>query len=206
MKKLLILVAITTISTASFAQANINKGDWMVGGDAGYKSAKNEYSGSTTSDAKLSTLNLSPNIGYFFINQLAGGLRLSLTSSTEKFGTPQKEDKYTSTLIGPFLRYYFLPATQKLNIFVDANYGFGSNKHTPPSGSSNKSDLSGYDINGGVAFFVNPAVAIEFTLGYQSLKDKYSSGSTSYTNDTKTFGFNIGFQIHLPGSKMGTSK
>lgn len=202
MKKLFMMIAIVSITTASFAQGNVNKGDWMIGGDAGYNSSKMEYPGST-SDDKSSTFNLSPNVGYFFIKQLAGGLRIVVSSTTEKYksGTTTFEDKESYSLIGPFVRYYFLPATQKVNIFADATYGFGSNKSTPSGGSSTKSDLNGYGLTGGVAIFLLPSVAIELALKYQSLENKYKSGSSTIEVANKSFGGGIGLQIHLPGKK-----
>lgn len=207
MKKLFILIAIVSITTASFAQGNINKGDWMIGGDAGYTSSKTEYPGSS-SDDKTKTFNLSPNVGYFFIKQLAGGLRVVVSSTTEEYksGTSTLEDKETFSLIGPFLRYYFLPATQKMNIFADATYGFGSNKSTPSGGTSSKSDLNGYGLTGGLALFLHPAVALEFALKYQSLENKFKSGSTTVEIANKSFGFGVGLQIHLAGKGGGMQR
>ena len=207
MKKLFILAVVVSFSTASMAQGNIKKGDWMVGGDVGFNSAKTDSKfGSTTSNSNESTVNFSPNVAHFFIDQLAGGIRFNVATSTSKYGTPRVEDKETFFLVGPFLRYYFLPATAKTNIFLDGGYSFGNTKYTPPSGSDSKTKMNGYSFTGGVACFLTPSVALEFGLGYSSLKDKSSGSTTTYSDTRNTFGLNIGFQIHLAGKGGGMQK
>ena len=197
MKKLLVLVAITAVSTASFAQGNISRGDWMLGGDVGYESAS-VNSGSSSSTSKETRFNSSLNGGYFFIDKLAGGIRLHSASTKYK---SQSTSKVSTTMVGPFLRYYFLPSSQKLNIFLDGAYTIGTIKYVPSSGQTQKYKMNSYSFNGGAAYFINPAFAIEFTLGYQSRNDT-DEDINNYTDSEKRFGFMVGFQIHLPGNKI----
>jgi hypothetical protein len=158
MKKVL-FAALMTIAV------QVNKGQWLAGGNVGFNSQK-----WGDADAnKVSKFTFSPNAGYFFIDQLAGGLRVTFESEKVK-----SEDKAESTLIiAPFARYYFLPAAQKVNIFADASYGFGS------TGTEDKASLSGFAFAAGPAIFLTPNTALD---------DRRNS-----------FGVNIGFQVHLGG-------
>lgn len=179
MKKVLFAALMTIAAQGVFAQ--VNKGQWLVGGNASFSSQK-----TGDSDAGKSTsFTISPNAGYFFIDKLAGGLRVSFES--EKY---KSEDDASSTfLIAPFARYYFLPAADKVNILADVSYGFGS------TGQGDKQSLSGFTVAAGPAVFLSPNTALEFTLGYQSYKLEHAADRTN------SFGVNVGFQIHLGGGK-----
>ncbi len=191
MKKSFLLVIIVLNSLIALAQGNINKGDWMVGGDAGfYKSSNTLFAGAN--DSKSNRFSVSPNVGYFFIKQLAGGVRASYEHVTDKITSTPNEYKTTTTSIGPFLRYYFLPSTNKTNAFIEGALGFGTQKSINFQGSSGKTDISSYDIKGGIAYFILPSAALEAKLGYRS--EKYKIGTTT---DIKNLLFDLGFQIHL---------
>jgi opacity protein-like surface antigen len=177
MKK--VLFAALTMIAAQGVSAQINKGQWLVGGNASFQSQK-------WGEAKATSFTFSPNAGYFFIDKFAGGLRVDLTSTKPKGG-----DAKSDFLIAPFVRYYFLPAAEKVNILADASYGFGSQKAEGESASQN-----GFAIAAGPAVFLSPNTALEFTLQYRSL------GGDAYGDDRlNSFGVNIGFQIHLGSAK-----
>lgn len=179
MKKVLFVAFMTVCAQGVFAQ--INKGQWLVGGTLGFQSSKQ----GDADENKVTTLTLSPNAGYFFIDKLAGGLRVSFESEKNK-----SEDDATSTLlVSPFVRYYFLDAAEKVNVFADASYGFGS------TGQSDKASLSGFAFTAGPAVFLTPNVALELGLTYRSLKVE------DVDDRNNTFGAQVGFQIHLGGGK-----
>jgi hypothetical protein len=177
MKKLIFAACFLTFATTSFSQ--INKGQWLAGGSASLNFTK--Y-GSDDND-KVTTVSVAPDLGYFFINNFAGGARINLTSLKAKGA----EDAETSFLFAPFVRYYFLPSTQKVNVFADASYGFGSVKSGGESDGMNQ-----FAIAAGPAVFLSPNTALEFTLQYSS------AGGDAYGDDRlNNFGFNVGFQVHL---------
>jgi hypothetical protein len=185
MKKVLFATLLMGSVSAAFSQSNINKGDWMLGGDAGFSSQKH-------GDYKTTSFSLAPNAGYFFINSFAGGLRAEVSSVKESVGS---NDATTSGFaLAPFVRYYFLPATQKVNLFADASFGFGQNKYESGVVDS-KSNFTQLGIKAGPAIFLTPATALEITVGYNSTKIK------DVEDRENAFGVNVGFQIHLPGSK-----
>lgn len=178
-------LVILSTSIAS-AQGNINKGDWMVGGQAGFSSTK--ISGL---DGSSTNIELSPNAGYFFANQLAGGLEVSLQSIKE-----EDDDAVTAFAVAPFLRYYFLPATQKVNVFLQGSYGIGS-----ASQSSESVNLNQFSFVAGPSIFLSPVAALEFGIGYTSAGgEAFQNPFTGESYRQTTFGLRVGFQIHLPGS------
>jgi len=177
MKKIFMVAVATILIQAGFAQ--INKGQWLVGGNAGFSSSK-------WGDFKTSTFQFAPDAGYFFINNFAGGLRVAVESATAKVDGGE-DSKSSSTMIAPFVRYYFLPAAQKVNVFADASYGFGSAKE---EGSESQS-MNGFSISAGPAIFISPNTALEVTLGYNSMKFE------DVDDRRNTFNFGVGFQIHI---------
>ena len=183
MKKVVFAGLLSIVATAAFAQSNINKGDWMVGGNASFTYEKD-------GDYKTTTIGLAPNVGYFFMNQFAGGLRAGVASSTFKFNsTEETESAYQ---VSPFVRYYFLPSSQKVNVFADGSFGFGQAKYEA-AGIETKYNFTQFAISAGPAIFLTPATALEIGLGYTSSKVEDAEDRSN------SFGVNIGFQIHLSG-------
>jgi len=175
MKKTLLALVVMTIAYGASAQ--IEKGRWLAGGNITFTS---ESTGPNDVD-KFSTFTFSPDAGYFFIDHLAAGLRFDYTSQKNKAA----QDAFTRTLIGPFVRYYILPGQEKINVFADGSFGFGS------EGQGTHSSLFGYAIKAGPAFFLTKSVALEFALSYQSIKIH------DVSDRDNTFSVGVGFQIHL---------
>jgi hypothetical protein len=181
MKKVLIAAFLLVSSNAIFAQ--VNQGQWLVGGSADFNFGKQ-------GDTKTTMINVAPDAGYFFIDQLAGGLRLDF--GYDKTKTKTSETSSTSFGLAPFVRYYFMPSGQKVNVFADGSYGFGSYK--PKGGSS--ASINYYAIKAGPAVFLTPNTALEFAVYYKSYGgDFYEVAGDRYNQ----FGLGIGFQIHLGG-------
>lgn len=176
MKKIVLAVMTLTIGLGSFSQ--VNKGQWLVGGSANLDFSKQ----GNNDDSKVTSVSISPDAGYFFINQLAAGARVSFTSVKEK----SQENAATSFLFAPFVRYYFMQSTQKVNIFADASYGFGSMKF------GESESFNQFAFSAGPAVFLSPNTALELTLQYRS------AGGDVYGDDRlNDFGVNVGFQVHL---------
>jgi hypothetical protein len=175
MKKL--FFAALMITGVQFANAQVNKGQWLAGGNVSFESMKQ-------GDWKVTTFDFSPNVGFFVANKFAVGLRPTIMFEDDN----QFEDAGTLIGAGPFLRYYFLPSAQKLNIFADADAIFGT------TGRSEKNGFNQFDISAGPALFLTPHTALEFALQYKS------AGGDAYGDDRRnSFGVKIGFQVHLGG-------
>lgn len=176
MKK--ILLAICLFIWVGSLTAQVQKNDWLIGGSTKFSSNK-------TANLKTSMFEFSPNAGYFFANNFAGGLRSGINSVKL-----EDEDAVSSVLFSPFLRYYFLPSDNKVNIMLDGSFGFGST-----SAVGDTKSQSGFGFAAGPAIFLNKHTALEFTLGYNSIK------SEDDPDRSNTFTVGVGFQVHLLGSK-----
>jgi hypothetical protein len=157
------------------ATAQTEKGNWLVGGNLGLNTAKN--------DTKFS---FSPSAGYFFLHNFAAGAKVNLSF------TKVVDTKTTDIGIGPFARYYF--GTMNIRPFADVELSFDSRKTTIAASSKTKNSNS-FFIGGGLAAFINRNVAIEGLAGYKR---------TSFAKDPSTGGFNlsIGFQVYLSNSQV----
>jgi hypothetical protein len=191
MKNVLFAAFLLVSSNAIFAQ--VNQGQWLAGGSAGFDHQ-------SQGDDKVTAIGIAPDLGYFVINQLAVGLRpeFGYAKTKTKSAATTTTSSGTSFTIAPFVRYYFMPSGQMVNVFGDASYGFGSSK------VKGASSVSGnyYQVKAGPAVFLSPNTALEFALYYRS------SGGDAYeiNGDRRNhFGINIGFQVHL-GNGGGLKK
>jgi hypothetical protein len=174
-----LLLAMLLVFTSLILKAQINKSQWLLGGELNFIYRK---------DALQKTIyTISPSVGYFVKDKLALGARAAFTNEVHDY---LYYGKYHSNSIGPFFRYYFLPKTQKINVFADAAYIYWW---------SGNIKTNGYNIKTGPAFFISPSVALEFTVGY--LHTKYTK-STATTNEIRT---GVGFQVHLGRAKQTTN-
>lgn len=140
----------------------------MLGGTAGFRSESVK-----DSDVSVTTIDVSPNLGYFIADDLAIGLSLNLSSvsvdgnSSTDFG------------LGPFIRFYFADA-----IFaqVGANLGLGDREFV---------DL---ELGIGYSWFVDNSVAIEPKLFYRL----HNVGDDVLDDfDSSVFGLSIGIQAFV---------
>jgi Outer membrane protein beta-barrel domain len=189
MKKIAAFLFISFSAISSFSQTG--KGNWLVGGIMSFNSSNEHDNISTAPDYKSSVFQIAPDFGYFFINNLAGGLDIQYSSihSSESVNSSTS----SSFSAGPFARYYFnLSNTAK--IFVHGNIAWGSQKY---SADAPASSVMSYGFKAGPAFFLSPHVALEIAAGYQSMK----TTDTYIGNTTTGFTINAGFQVHLGPSK-----
>jgi len=184
MKKVLFSLALVVAGSAAFAQTE--KGKWTVGA-----SSNSMFTTTKTADAddntRVTSFNITPDAGYFFIDNLAAGLRANLTTSKVKGA----DDGTTTFVVAPFARYYFLPTAKKVNVFADAHYGFGSRK----VGDADGQGLNEFQIQAGPAIWLNERVALDATVSY------LSTGGENIDNRTNTIGVNFGFRLSLGGAK-----
>jgi hypothetical protein len=180
MKKIELSLFFCLITTLSFSQ--ITKGNWLVGGTGRFSTQSEKLN---NSDVNSLLIQLSPNLGYFFANKVAVGLKPEFSYTQFKYsGT---ENHAIALGVGPFVRYYLLPTDNRINILTEGSYEY-------------LSDLNGYHQNiftatAGPVIYFNSSVGLEATLNYETFKS--GSGKTS----AKTFFLAVGFQIHLEKEK-----
>jgi opacity protein-like surface antigen len=166
-KKFLVILLFFSIQ---HIRAQTSKGDWMVGGDLAFNTAK-----------KNRHILFDPQMGFFFLKNLVLGGHLSF----------QLQDEGTATIssfgVGPFARYYF--GDTKARPFFAGDLSFLSSKIKTESTSISNSAVD-YFLGVGASFFINENVAVDGIMGYRSIK---------YTNESPSGGLNmkVGFQVFL---------
>jgi hypothetical protein len=173
---------IATLLVTLSANAQITKGNWMVGGSGNLTTYKSEYKSNSQSSISSETsgkgISLFPNIGHFIFDKFAVGL-------TPSYGYFETENSSGSSFgIGSFARYYFLKPDNRVNLLSQVSYSYFQGENT---------NGNNYIIKAGPTIFFNESAALEITLDYNSniSKDQNSVSKVS------SFNIGIGLQIHL---------
>ena len=178
-RAIMILLNCTLLSLA--ARGQITKGNWMVGGDASFSLDYTHYEYNEIAPSHGFRGQISPGVGYFLTDKLAMGLKADFNVNRFHNGSPVETDFYLST--GPFLRYYFLPAENTINIFGEAAYEHSFRFfYASPANT--------YSVFAGPTFFFNSSVAAELLAGLDYFKPQGNA-------NTLSFKMNVGFQIYL---------
>lgn len=148
------------------ASAQINQGAILVGASSNLAFASESPDGGDS----YSRFNLDGKAGYFFVENLAAGVRLGY----------DKVDDSSSFLFGVFGRYY-------INGAIIAGLGVSTNNFDP-GGASDNFSYTGINLEGGYAAFIADNLAIEPTLNLDLFSGDY---------DATRFGFNIGFTLYF---------
>lgn len=167
------------------ANCQITKGNLMLGGVISYSSTnyKSENYGIPHTSYNLQ---IKPNVGYFFIDKLAAGIKTSIDKIGDKGGT-----SYTDFNAGPFCRYYILNSEKNVNIIAEGGYIYGFETGT----ASEKTSKNTFTLSAGSVVYFNTVVGLEFLISYSTYKFSGIKGS----NNTIMFG--LGLQVHLEKEK-----
>ena len=167
------ILFIATLFVAFTSNAQIEKGNWMMGGTAGlsnYKTSSNGFSDEGTN------IYIAPNVGYFIIDKMNIGasvlLQFSNTLSGPLYG------------LSPYVRYYFLEKEKQINIFSEVSYGFQKQTHTTLN-------LQSFNLKAETIFFLNSSVGLEIALNYTNSKQNLND------YQSRLIFLGVGFQIHL---------
>jgi Outer membrane protein beta-barrel domain len=165
----------------SVANAQTDKGDWMVGGNMTINTTSNN-----------SQFTLQPSGGYFFAKNFAAGSELTL--SFGKFG----DEKTSKVGVGPFARYYFELKSSDFKPLIHADFTF-ANLVTKSLGLKTSNTVTSFFIGAGGAYFINSNVALEAVAGFNRSKVENESPEGGFL-------FRIGFQVHLLGHEVSRLK
>jgi hypothetical protein len=177
------LFFLATLLFSGLANAQITKGNWMVGGSGNFSADKNYDTEDESLSTKTSSYNLNIGMSYFFVNKLATGVKLGYEGFTPKYEGVYSSSNYN---FGPYARYYFLNPEKNYNLFIESSYlvgayssaGFINNRRT-------------FNISAGPTIYFNSSVGLELFIQYSDFK--YSEG----TGATRKIQTGIGFQIYL---------
>jgi outer membrane protein len=193
MRKIACLLTFVIICSASYAQ--FNQGRMLVGGSLGFhgETYKTKNNNTTTTTQKNVSFSLTPQFGYFIIDNLAIGGGIDLSSTSAKTPNNNYKDVTTSFQFQPFVRYY-LP----VKVFFQGTVGVGTTKDKVINNNTTtvaKSGITSLSLGVGYAWFLNDHVAIEPFVGYLTQRTKPDGSSVKY-NESDLF-LKIGFQIYL---------
>ena len=176
------------LGSISIANAQTEKGYYIIGADLANIGVDFQKNNTTFG------MDITPKVAWFLQDNIAVGAQVQLGLKTGKGFTS------TSYGIGPLLRYY-IPSSEvnvmkKTRIFGEVNVGvFGQNTKVTGLDGVSTNGL-GFGFGPGIAYFINKNIALETLLKYNGTSGFGNSSSLNSLN------FNIGFQIHLPGSKL----
>ena len=179
-------IALALIFTVFFAQAQTEKGYYLIGGNIGNIKGNFQKGGSSFG------IGITPKVAWFVKDNIAVGGQIDLNFQTAKGAG--STTKYT---IGPLARFYFRDKevgqfVRHTTFFVESNVGIGGSVVSKGGGSTNGLDIG---LGPGLAFFVNENIALETLLKYNLTLGFGSVPVSSGVN------FGVGFQIYLPTAK-----
>jgi hypothetical protein len=182
MKKLILF---TLFSSTLFAQTQ--KGSFTVGTQLSQNNL------SFDENFKSRSHNISPNVGYFLIDNLNIGLQSNLGFGKIKnsFSTGFNNNTYlfTSYNLGPYFTYYI--GKNKLKPFVGASAGFGGSKIQVNNSTDDEATQSFYNFYGGLTYFINSNIGLNSALTYNS--SKYDK-----VNTIQVLRLSFGLQLFFP--------
>jgi hypothetical protein len=200
MKNLLFIVLLMPF----ISHAQINKGNWLVGGILGGNYSESEnFRNARIEETTNKEINLIGQVGYFPIKKLAIGLNTQYTSSSEELSITSFFPTFNQTYetgeniiaVGPFVRYYLLSPDKKFNFYFQGSLQKGTVQREALSvfdiGSpveKEKTDLFAYHLSAAPVYIINKKVSLELLLNYSKME---------HFDVTNRFSAAIGLQVHL---------
>jgi hypothetical protein len=190
-------------------KGQITKDNWLIGGTANFSSSNQETVVQTgTQKSTYLNYSIAPNIGYFFLDKFAAGLKAGITKGKADYGDLRQggvtvaSGGYSNATwfdLGPFVRYYLLSADKQFNLFAEGKYMYGIASLHPGKGTRHN-----YSFNAGPVIYFNSSVGLEFTVGYSSERTKHFHPDTNelvFSSKIKALQVGVGFQFYLERDK-----
>lgn len=184
MKKIFVFLALGLLGHTFKADAQIQRGNLLVGGDIANFNLDLDKGGNFN-------MVIDPKIAFFIRNNLAIGPYVSLGIASQKGNGTS-----ISYGIGGLARYYISDTMLNLikhgRFFVEGNVGIQGDN---PAVGDNTNGL-GLGIGPGFAYFITPNIGLETLLKFNGI---VGFGSKTTSNNV---GLSVGFQIYLPSRKL----
>ncbi len=194
MKKYFLIISLFTLTWSS-VYAQFSKGTITFAGSVGFSSLTNKdtQTNVTVTQGKTTTFTFVPQVGYFFIDNLAGGAGITLKSLAFTDASSSRASSTTTFLFSPFVRYYFPP---KIYAQLSLDLGSVKDKNTDNKGvtTERSNSASGWSLLAGYPILFGKVVAIEPQIGFSSLTQRLDAAN--YTNDAGLF-LRVGIQVYL---------
>lgn len=189
MKKLFLGLSLAVAGLATTANAQIQKGNWMVGGELAAANFGLNEGGKYD-------IGITPRAAYFVQDNWAVGPYVSLGVS----GAKDTDTNFTYN-VGALSRYYFSPADMGgqtlLNhgrFFIEGNVGIGGESR----GDNNANGLN-LGFGPGYTYFITENIGLDAAVKFDGNVGFGNRGTTS------DIGFRLGLNIFLPSSKAMTN-
>lgn len=218
MKKLTLFIIILFLTT-NLLQAQTNKGNMLIGVSTtlsltnnasniitlGYSSSKVKSDNPDFEDDdainKTKTINFSPRVGVFIVDNLAIGVDLSLAYQKQEI---KQYDEYVQETnlygAGPFIRYYI--PTNRIKPFIEINSLIAqvNTKSEMSSWGNDESTFSAYGIGAGIGMAIPIGTKATFDLlaGYNNHTVKENEDNEdNYRTVTNSLSLKFGFNVFL---------
>jgi len=211
MKKLILLfVAVCLLASAVIAQPDqLQKGKILTGVTStlsvsgswsselfGLGFYKNSYKEGGTTEESYSSLiyNFLPKGGYFFMDNLAGGLQFVISGRRYKDYDDGDVSSYRLFGFGPFIRYYY--PLDNLYPFAEAELMFGTNKE---SYTDEPEKMLLFGLYAGAALPLGDRVTLDGMIGFSHVNWLYQEfeGEGTYKETAAGLAIRIGFSVFL---------
>jgi hypothetical protein len=187
-KKLLLVLAIVVSALVSHAQ--VEKGNWLLGGSLGFSSTNNDASSGNSTSFNSSIL---PSLGWAIGKNAVIGLRGGFSTGTTKYETNNSKQTFNGYTAGAYWKMYF-PFADKAGWYTNLGAGYNFNKFKYTNmGSLVESENSGYNFNfsPGVYYMPTKKIILSGGLGGLTYSHIKSSGNTLAVSTTSGFAFNV---------------
>jgi hypothetical protein len=187
MKKLILSGILAVAGLTTTANAQIQRGNWMVGSSI----LSSNFGLNTGGGYQIA---LQPKAAYFIEDNVAVGGYVNLGFSKVTNGSPTRFDY----AVGGLGRYYLSPGENGVdNLLNHGRWFFEGNIGVGGSSVENGNSTSGLDfgVGPGYSYFITPNIGVEGLVKYQ--------GQTGFGNEglNSNITFNVGFSIYIPTSK-----
>ena len=195
-------ILIMLLGLATLAQAQTEKGKFLVAGGAGLQFSSSSqrfvYDGVTDLQQTVNSFSLLPSVGFFVVDNFALGLNGTISSTTvvDEDGDKTRSNQH---LIVP-TALYFIPLAGQVRPFVQAGAGFSTQvqKYIPKDGDNLSLSYISLVLNfgGGIAIFLNDWVSANIGLSYTNVNQK-NKDDTNEVLRQGNFAGNLGFSLFL---------
>lgn len=207
MKKLFTLGLFVLGFVFQQANAQIVKGEKMLGGSISIISSKTKYKNTAATDHEAHTLSVTPQLGFGLGNNWIVGLGVGYANSKNEslFGPSVSANKSSMVTPGIFVRK-FHQFGDKFGIFgqADFEYGFGEQTTRQSNTPTYKSEIKAYSISAspGLYYRATKKFVVEAaigSLGYTSTTTKPDGSNVEVKNSqlelSLTNSLSLGFRL-----------
>lgn len=207
MKKQVLLIAFM-LSAGTLLGQYTAQGNFLMGATLGFSAnnstiTQDDGQGDVATENPTSTqFNIAPSVGYFLLDEFAIGIGLDYTFNKVE-NKSQDTNKDSDLLFGPFARYY-LPMTDDMAFFLEANFGFGNSSDDRVIAGQQQNistNIFAVGVGPGFTIFSSDAVGIETLVKYNYARSDFDTtidGVRRKTNTkTNQFDFSVGFRFYF---------